>query len=104
MSFKSMIENRRKNANQLPLAEKRLTLIETEAMLIAHRELENARQVAEAFFPLRKLTMEDLLKLQSTLAGLYGLAYHELVAQGLLDRPVVTTPPELPPGATVGGN
>jgi hypothetical protein len=102
MLFKEYLESRRRSITGSD-KEKRLTLIELEAMGIAHRELENARTVASAFVPADKLSISDIMQVQDMLAGLYGLALHELVDRGEIEAPR-RQPPEPTPQPLKGGN
>lgn len=106
-SFKTFLQNYRKPlTGSESESEKRLFLIENEAMAIAHRELENASLVALSFFPKEQLKMADLLHIQSMLAGLYPLALSELVQRGEIEIPVRTASATTPSGGPVdqGGN
>jgi hypothetical protein len=103
MTFKEYIEDRRKKVTGTD-KERRLELIELEAMGIAHRELMNALEVSSALVPRESITMEDLLSVQGMLAGLYGFAMHELIERGEIERPPQRPLPEPTPAPARGGN
>jgi hypothetical protein len=105
-TFKEYIEARCKQLKAAAVNDKdrRLAMIETEAMGIAHRELENAFLVASSFFPADKLTMSDVMHLQDMLAGLYPLALHELIERGEIERPREMPPAATPASVLKGGN
>lgn len=98
-TFKEFIETRRKLLTG-DAQERRLALIETEALEIAHRELANARTLARAFVSDDKISLDHLLQLQNLLAGLYSVAFHELVLRGEIERPVMTVPAGAPLSGT----
>lgn len=93
-TFEQFIASRRKLYSS-DAKERRLGLIETEALEIAHRELKNARTLAQSlgYVNHEDVSLDNLLQLQSLLSSLYPIAYHELVDRGEIERPVVTAEP-----------